>query len=67
MTRSRPFGRKWKSLPRLIFKKHWGLAILAIAAVQRCDATGYYGPSVYLDEGGKKVNASYNRKLWMTG
>jgi uncharacterized protein HemY len=58
MTRSRPFGRKWKSLPRLIFKKHWGLAILAIAAVQRCDATGYYGPSVYLDEGGKKVNAS---------
>ena len=58
MTRSRPFVRKWKSLPRLIFKKHWGLAILAIAAVQRCDATGYYGPSVYLDEGGKKVNAS---------
>jgi tetratricopeptide (TPR) repeat protein len=58
MTRSRPFGRKWKSLPRLISKKPWGLAILAIATVQCCDATGYYGPSVYLDDGGKNVNAS---------
>jgi hypothetical protein len=58
MTRSPPFGRKWKNLPRLLFKKHWELALIAIAAVQNCDATGFYGPNVYLDQGGKNVNAS---------
>ena len=58
MTRPRPFGRKWNSLPRLISKNAWGLAILTMATAQSCDATGYYGPSVYLDDGGKNVNAS---------
>jgi hypothetical protein len=29
-----------------------------MATAQCCDATGYYGPSVYLDDGGKNVNAS---------
>jgi hypothetical protein len=58
MTRSRPFGRRWKSLPKLTFNKHWKLALLAIVAVQNCDATGFYGPNVYLDQGAKNVNAS---------
>lgn len=58
MTTPRPFGRRWRSLPKLTFKRHWQLAIIAIAAVQNCDATGFYGPSVYLDQGGKNVTAS---------
>jgi hypothetical protein len=58
MTRSRPSSRTWKSLPRLIPKRRLGLAFIAIATVSDCRATGFYGPSVYLDQGGKNVNAS---------
>ena len=58
MTRSRPSGRTWKSLPTLIPKRRLGLAFIAIATVSDCRATGFYGPSVYLDQGGKNVNAS---------
>jgi hypothetical protein len=58
MTRSRPSSRTWKSLPRLIPKRRLGLAFIAIATVSDCRATGFYGPSVYLDHGGKNVNAS---------
>lgn len=58
MTRSRPSGRTWKSLPTLIPKQRLGLAFIAIATVSDCKATGFYGPSVYLDQGGKNVNAS---------
>src|SRR5260370_33528412 len=58
MTRSRPSGRTWKSLPTLIPKTRLGLAFMAIATVSDCKATGFYGPSVYLDQGGKNVNAS---------
>jgi hypothetical protein len=58
MTRSRPSSRTWKSLPRLIPKRRLGLAFIAIAIVSDCRATGFYGPSVYLDQGGKNVNAS---------
>ncbi len=58
MMRSRPSGRTWKSLPTLIPKQRLGLAFIAIATVSDCKATGFYGPSVYLDQGGKNVNAS---------
>src|SRR5260221_14540656 len=58
MTRSRPSGRAWKSLSTLIPKRRLGLAFIAIATVSDCRATGFYGPSVYLDQGGKNVNAS---------
>ena len=58
MTRSRASSRTWKSLPRLIPKRRLGLAFIAIATVSDCRATGFYGPSVYLDQGGKNVNAS---------
>jgi len=58
MTRSRPSGRTWKSLPTLIPKRRLGLAFIAIATVSDCRATGFYGPSVYLDQEGKNVNAS---------
>jgi tetratricopeptide (TPR) repeat protein len=58
MTRSRPFGRRWKNWPKLGIRWHWELALIAITAVQNCDATGFYGPTVYLDEGGKNVSAS---------
>jgi hypothetical protein len=58
MTRSRPFGRRWRSWPELGLKKHWGLALIAISAASNCNATGFYGPTVYLDQGGKNVSAS---------
>lgn len=58
MTRSRPSGRRRKSLLRLTSEGHWGLIVIAIAAIDHCNATGFYGPSVYLDQGGKSVNAS---------
>jgi tetratricopeptide (TPR) repeat protein len=58
MIRSRPFGRRWKSWPKLGIKVHWQLALIALTAVQNCDATGFYGPTVYLDQGGKNVSAS---------
>jgi tetratricopeptide (TPR) repeat protein len=58
MTRSRPFGRRWRSWPKLGIKRHWQLALIAIIAVQNCDATGFYGPTVYLDQGGKNVSGS---------
>jgi hypothetical protein len=48
----------WKSLPTLIPKQRLGLAFIAIATVSDCQATGFYGPRVYLDQGGKNVNAS---------
>jgi tetratricopeptide (TPR) repeat protein len=58
MTRSRPFGRRWKSWPKLGIRRHWELALIAITAAQNCDATGFYGPTVYLDQGGKNTSAS---------
>jgi hypothetical protein len=32
--------------------------IIAAAAIHDCGATGYFGPNVYLDDGGKNVTAS---------
>jgi hypothetical protein len=58
MTRSRPFGRRWKSWPKLGISRHWELALIAITAAQNCGATGFYGPTVYLDQGGKNTSAS---------
>ena len=58
MTRLLPFGRTRKSSPRLTFRKHWAVAMVAMAAVQSSDATGFYGPNVYLDQGGRNVSAS---------
>jgi tetratricopeptide (TPR) repeat protein len=56
MIRSRPFGRKRKSSPNPNFRPL--LLIVALAAADECGATGYFGPNVYLDNGGKNVAAS---------
>jgi hypothetical protein len=58
MIKPLPFGRKQKSWLRVTAEKHWGLIVLLVLAIDRSNATGFYGPSVYLDQGGKIVNAS---------
>jgi len=35
-----------------------GLAVIAMLSAENIDATGYFGPSVYLDQGGKNVAAT---------
>jgi hypothetical protein len=55
MTMSRPSGRRWKSWLRLISKAFSGLTVISAIPLHHCGATGYYGPSVYLDRGGKNV------------
>ena len=58
MIRSLPFGRRRKSWLRVTAEKYWGLIVLLVPAIDRSNATGFYGPNVYLDQGGKVVNAS---------
>jgi hypothetical protein len=57
MTSARPSGRTRTSWLKLTLEG-WGLIAIAFATVDYCNATGFYGPSVYLDDGGKNVTAS---------
>jgi hypothetical protein len=58
MTGSPQSSHRRKSLLRLICEKRLGLFVMAVAAINHGNATGFYGPEVYLDQGGKRVNAS---------
>jgi hypothetical protein len=57
MIRSRSSGRKRRNFSSRISKSA-PVLMIAAAAIQNCSATGYFGPNVYLDNGGKNVAAS---------
>jgi len=56
MTRPPRFSRKWKSGWHILLTLF--SAILAVTAFQQGGATGFYGPQVYLDNGGKQITQS---------
>jgi hypothetical protein len=58
MARSPLFGRRRMNFPRIISKQVLGLAVVAAIGIHNSEATGDFGPHVYLDQGGENVEAS---------